>query len=42
MRGAGLISGYLDALAGPVMEELAGGLEETYQRHLGLGLAPRR
>jgi len=40
MRGPGLISGYLDALAGqlpgPVVEELAGGLEDTYRRHLGL------
>jgi hypothetical protein len=44
MRGPGLISGYLDALAGqlpgPVVEELAGGLEETYRRHLSLGLTP--
>jgi hypothetical protein len=44
MRGPGLIAGYLDALAGqlpgPVVEELAGGLEETYRRHLGL--TPRR
>ena len=44
MRGPGLISGYLDALAGqlpgPVVEELAGGLEETYRRHLSL--TPRR
>jgi hypothetical protein len=44
MRGRGLISGYLDALAGqlpgPVVEELADGLEETYRRHLRLGLAP--
>jgi hypothetical protein len=44
MRGPGLISGYLDALAGqlpgPVVEELAGGLEDTYRRHLGLDLAP--
>ena len=43
MRGPSLISGYLDALAGqlpgPVVEELAGGLEDTYRRHLGLGLA---
>src|SRR6185437_9041263 len=43
MRGPGLISGHLDALAGqlpgPVVEELAGGLEDTYRRHLGLGLA---
>ena len=42
MRGPSLISGYLDALAsqlpGPVVEELAGGLEDTYRRHLGLGL----
>ncbi|SRR6266566_1602689 len=42
MRGPSLISGYLDALAGqlpgPVVEELADGLEETYRRHLGLGL----
>ena len=40
MRGPSLISGYLDALAsqlpGPVVEELAGGLEDTYRRHLGL------
>ena len=44
MRGPSLISGYLDALAGqlpgPVVEELAGGLEETYRRHLGMGLNP--
>ena len=44
MPGPGLISGYLDALAGqlpgPVMEELVDGLEETYRRHLGLGLTP--
>ena len=44
MPGPGLISGYLDALAGqlpgPVVEELADGLEETYRRHLGLGLTP--
>jgi hypothetical protein len=42
MRGPSLISGYLDALAGqlpgPVVEELADGLEETYRRHLGPGL----
>jgi hypothetical protein len=25
---------------GPVVEELADGLEETYRRHLNLGLAP--
>ena len=44
MPGPGLITGYLDTLSGqlpgPVVEELAGGLEETYRRHLGLGLAP--
>jgi hypothetical protein len=44
MRGPSLIAGYLDALAGqlpgPVVEELAGGLEETYRRYLGLGLSP--
>ena len=44
MRGSSLIAGYLDALAGqlpgPVVEELAGGLEETYRRYLGLGLSP--
>ena len=44
MPGPGLITGYLDALArelpSPVMEELADGLEETYRRHLSLGLAP--
>ena len=44
MPGPGLIAGYLDALSvrlpGPVVEELADGLEETYRRHLGLGLAP--
>jgi hypothetical protein len=44
MPGPGLIAAYLDALAGqlpgPVVEELADGLEETYRRHLGLGLAP--
>ena len=43
MPGPSLISGYLDVLAGqlpgPVVEELADGLEETYRRHLGLGLA---
>ena len=42
MRGPSLIAGYLDALAGQlpgaVVEELAGGLEETYRRYLGLGL----
>jgi hypothetical protein len=44
MPGLGLIAAYLDALAGqlpgPVVEELADGLEETYRRHLGLGLPP--
>ena len=44
MPGPGLITGYLDALAGqlpgPVVEELADGLEETCRRHLGLGMAP--
>ena len=44
MPGPGLITGYLDALArelpGPVVEEVADGLEETYQRHLDLGLVP--
>ena len=44
MPGPGLIAGYLDALSvllpGPVVEELADGLEETYRRHLGLGLTP--
>jgi hypothetical protein len=44
MPGPGLITSYLDALSrqlpGQVVEELADGLEETYRRHLGLGLAP--
>ena len=44
MSGPGLITSYLDALArqlpGQVVEELADGLEETYRRHVGLGLAP--
>jgi hypothetical protein len=44
MPGPGLIARYLDALAGqlpgPVVEELADGLEETYRRHLSLGLTP--
>jgi hypothetical protein len=44
MPGPGLITGYLDTLSGqlpwPVVEELADGLEETYRRQLGLGLAP--
>ena len=42
MPGPGLITGYLETLSGqlpwPVVEELADGLEETYRRHLGLGL----
>jgi hypothetical protein len=42
--GPSLITSHVDALAsrlpGPVVEELAGGLEETYRRHLGLGLTP--
>jgi hypothetical protein len=44
MPRPGLITSHLDALAaqlpGPVVEELADGLEETYRRHLGLGLHP--
>jgi hypothetical protein len=44
MPGPGLITDYLGVLAGqlpgPVVEELADGLEETYERHRGLGLAP--
>jgi hypothetical protein len=44
MPGPGLTASYLDGLArhlpGPLVEELADGLEETYQRHLSLGLAP--
>lgn len=44
MPGPGLTARYLDALArhlpGSLVEELAGGLEDTYQRHLSLGLAP--
>lgn len=44
MSGSGLIAGYLDVLSaqlpGPVVEEVADGLEETYRRYLGLGLAP--
>jgi hypothetical protein len=44
MRESHLMTSYLDSLAGqlpgPVVEELADGLEETYRRHLGLGLAP--
>jgi hypothetical protein len=43
MPGPDLITGYLDTLSGqlpgPVVEELVGGLEETYRRHLGRGLA---
>ena len=39
-----LITEYLGVLArqlpGPVIEELADGLDETYRRHLVLGLAP--
>jgi hypothetical protein len=42
--GPSLITSHVDALAsrlpGPVVEELADGLEETYRRHLGLGLGP--
>ena len=45
MPEPGLISGYLDALAGqlpgPVVEELAGGLEETYRAAPGPGPDPR-
>ena len=44
MPRPGLIVRYLDALAGqlpgPVVEELADGLEETYRRYLDLGLTP--
>ena len=44
MPGPGLITSYFDALVGqlpgPVVEELADGLGETYRRHLGLGLGP--
>jgi hypothetical protein len=44
MPRPGLIARYLDSLAGQlpgsVVEELADGLEETYRRHLGLGLTP--
>jgi hypothetical protein len=44
MPGPSLTARYLDELArhlpGPVVEELADGLEETYLRHLRLGLAP--
>ena len=45
MPRPGLIADCLELLAGqlpgPVVEELADGLDETYQRHLGLGLAPQ-
>ena len=45
MPRPGLIAGYLNILAGQlpgqVVEELADGLDETYQRYLGLGLAVR-
>ena len=44
MSGPGLIARYLDALAGqlpgPLVEELADGLEETYRHYLELGQAP--
>jgi hypothetical protein len=44
MPEPGLISGYLDTLSGqlpgPVVEELADGLEETCRRNLSLGLTP--
>ncbi len=44
MSRPGLIADYLVALSGqlpgPVTEELADGLDETYRRCLGLGLAP--
>jgi hypothetical protein len=42
--GPGLITDYLSVLSrqlpGTVVEELADGLEETYRRHIGQGLAP--
>ena len=45
MPRPGLITEYLDVLSGQlpgqVVEELADGLDETYQRHLRLGLVPR-
>ena len=45
MPRPGLIADCLEVLAGqlpgPVVKELADGLDETYQRHLGLGLAPQ-
>ena len=44
MPGPALIADYLGTLArqlpGPVVEELADGLEQTYRHHLGRGLAP--
>jgi hypothetical protein len=44
MPGPGLITSHLDVLAsrlpGPVVEELADGLEETFRRYLELGLGP--
>jgi hypothetical protein len=44
MPGSGLIADYLGVLSGqlpgPVVEELADGLEETYRHYLGRGLAP--
>ena len=44
MSGPGLIARYVDALAGqlpgPLVEELADGLEETYRHYLELGQAP--
>jgi len=44
MSGPGLIADYLGALSAqlprPVVEELADGFEETYQRYQRLGLAP--
>ena len=46
MAGPSLITGYLDTLSGqlpwPVVEELAGGLEETYRRHLAWAWPPTR
>jgi HAAS domain-containing protein len=44
MSGPGLIAEYLSALSrqlpGAVVEELSDGLEETYRRHVTLGLRP--
>jgi hypothetical protein len=44
MPGPGVIADYLAHLSGqlpaPLVEELADGLDETYRRYLGLGLAP--